>query len=186
MLKFALLGFLNYQPMTGYELKQRMDTSTTHFWHAKLSQIYVTLKALEEGGSVTSAVAKQSERPDRRVYTITPLGQYELRQWLAEPETELSPKKETLILKVFFAGQLDPQVLLAQLRLQHELHSRQRRYYRDETRQKVQQAAAEFPGLRKDAQMWEATRRFGEMYEDLYVRWLEEMIQLIGERDGAQ
>ena len=44
MLKYVLLGFLNYTPMTGYELKQFMDESTANFWHAKQSQIYTTLK----------------------------------------------------------------------------------------------------------------------------------------------
>ena len=39
MLKFALLGVLNYQSMNGYEIKQFMDSSTGHFWFAKLSQI---------------------------------------------------------------------------------------------------------------------------------------------------
>ena len=68
MLKYTLLGFLNYAPMTGYELKQRIDLSTSHFWHAKLSQIYITLKSLEEEEYVVSEVHEQQERPDRRVY----------------------------------------------------------------------------------------------------------------------
>ena len=46
MLKYVLLGFLNYAPQTGYELKQAIDKSTSFFWHAKQSQIYTTLKGL--------------------------------------------------------------------------------------------------------------------------------------------
>jgi PadR family transcriptional regulator, regulatory protein AphA len=179
MLKYTLLGFLNYQPMTGYELKQRMDNSTTHFWHAKLSQIYTTLKALEAEGSVTSLVEEQADRPDRRVYTITPQGQQDLHRWLIQPEMELSPKKETIILKVFFAAQLEREALLTQLRLQRDLHGQQMVYYRDVTSQVIQQVAMEFPGLEQDAVLWEATRRFGEQYEELYVRWLDETIRLV-------
>ena len=41
-LKHALLGLLNYRPMTGYDLKQRFDHSISHFWSANLSQIYPT------------------------------------------------------------------------------------------------------------------------------------------------
>ncbi len=179
MLKYTLLGFLNYLPLTGYELKQRMDSSTTHFWHAKLSQIYVTLKALEEEGLVASSVEEQAERPDKRIYTITPAGQGELRRWLAQPETELSPKKETLVLKLFFSAQLDRETILTQLRLQRDLHRQQEAYYRDVSTQVIRQAAADFPMLGKDAVLWEATRRFGEAYEALYGRWLDECIQLI-------
>ena len=73
MLKYALLGFLNYDNKTGYELKQTMDRSTNHFWHAKQSQIYQTLKKLESDGLVVSHPEHQESRPDRRVYAITDL-----------------------------------------------------------------------------------------------------------------
>jgi hypothetical protein len=33
-LKHALLGFLNYGPHTGYELKKVFDVSVAHFWSA--------------------------------------------------------------------------------------------------------------------------------------------------------
>ncbi len=179
MLKYALLGFLNYYPMTGYDLKQAMDRSTTYFWHAKLSQIYTTLKTLEEEGCVASTLEAQQERPDRRVYAITPQGKQELQRWLAQPETELSPKKETLVLKLFFSAQLDRQAILTQLRLQRDLHHQQMVYYRGVGSQSIQRAAAEHPELAKDAVLWEATRHFGEMYEELYIRWLEETIKLV-------
>jgi DNA-binding PadR family transcriptional regulator len=179
MLKYTLLGFLNYQPMTGYELKQRMDNSTSHFWHAKLSQIYTTLKALEEDGQVTSNVEEQAERPDKRIYTITPAGQAELHRWLSQPEMELSPKKESTVLKLFFSAQLDKETILTQLRVQRDLHRQQLGYYHDVIPQIIQQAVAEFPGLVKDALLWEATHRFGEEYEALYIRWLEETIETI-------
>ncbi len=179
MLKYALLGFLSYQPMSGYELKQRMDSSTTHFWHAKLSQIYVTLKALEEEGLVESKLEEQTERPDKRNYQITEKGQSELSRWLALPDVSLSPKKETIILKLFFSARLERETLLTQLRLQRDLHRQQQAYYRDVTPRAIQAAGAEFAGLEKDALLWEATRKFGEDYEALYVRWLEDCIQLV-------
>lgn len=176
MLKYALLGFLNYAPMTGYELKQRMDRSTQHFWHAKLSQIYRTLKELESAGEVTSALHAQDERPDRRVYTLTAAGRSDLLAWLAEPYDELGPKKETLVLKLFFSAGLDRATLLDQLRRQRELHRRQLACYQQETRENIRAAAQEFPALQADAKMWEAARRFGEMYEEVYVRWIEELM----------
>jgi PadR family transcriptional regulator, regulatory protein AphA len=176
MLKYAILGFLRYAPMTGYEIKQRIDSSTSHFWHAKLSQIYVTLKGLEAEGQVVSTLQTQPERPDRRIYALTEAGQSDLQAWLMEPYTELSPKKETLILKMFFSAHLDRQIVLAQLQLQLDLHQKQLTYYREEALKKIHSAAEELPALEADAAMWEATRRFGEMYEAVYVRWIEEML----------
>jgi len=176
MLKYAILGFLNYSPMTGYEIKQRIDRSTTHFWHAELSQIYVTLKKLEENEEVTSEVRGQSGRPDRKVYTITASGQKDFQSWLTEPVAELSPKKELLVLKMFFAARMAPEQTLTQLRMALDLHRKQLKYYRHDVMQNIQAGSEEFKELQADARMWEATRRFGELYEEVYVRWIEEMI----------
>lgn len=181
MLKYILLGFLNYSPMTGYELKQRIDRSTTHFWHAKLSQIYVTLKMLEEEGSVSSSIHEQQDRPDRRVYTLTPEGKKDFLAWLAEPYHELSPKKETLVLKMFFSAQTDPQLVLSQLTLQLGLHQRQLVYYRKEVSGFIDTYTKQYPQLINDARMWEATRRFGEMYEETYIKWIKEMIGVVNQ-----
>ena len=48
MLKYALLGFLSYRPMSGYDMEHWMEASTGHFWHAKISQVYTTLKQVEQ------------------------------------------------------------------------------------------------------------------------------------------
>ena len=178
-LQYALLGFLNYEPMTGYELKQTMDVSTSNFWHAKQSQIYTTLKKMEEAGLVLSEVEAQDGRPDRRVYEITEYGRAQLHTWLAEPLTELQPHKELLLLKLFFAAPLEKEAILTQLRLQRDLHQRQAAVYRNETKAILQKLAASNPELEKDILLWEATRRFGEMFEEMNVAWLDETIAMI-------
>ena len=47
-LEQAILGFLNYRPFSGYDLKKIFDTSVRHFWPADQSQIYRTLNRLAE------------------------------------------------------------------------------------------------------------------------------------------
>ncbi len=177
MLKYVLLGFLNYTPMTGYELKQFMDESTSNFWHAKQSQIYTTLKSLEEDGMVESHIEPQESRPDRRVYEITDAGRNDLNLWLAQPETSLESRKESLLVKLFFSANTDKEKLLTQLRLLRDLHQRQVVHFQTETNDFIQQIAAGMPQLAKDAQLWDATRRFGVLFEEMYVRWLDETIQ---------
>ena len=181
MLDFALLGFLNYSPMTGYELKQNMDVSTAHFWNAKLSQIYTTLKALEKKGWIRSSVHKQDERPDKRIYTITSEGKSNLQKWLAEPLTELASHKNTLLLKLFFAAQTDKETIVELLRLQKKLHQRQADFYRIKTRDLIQGILQQNPALKKDGIFWEAARRFGELFEEMYVKWLNETINSLEE-----
>jgi len=179
MLKYAILGFLKYRPHTGYEIKQTMDKSTGHFWHAKQSQIYTTLKKLEEGGLVASHPEPQESRPDRRVYTITESGSKELQEWLSQPVTKLDDSKVILLLKLFFSGKEDKETILTQLRLQRSLHERQFELYKTEPTDFIEEIVALQPDLKRDALLWEATRRFGELHEEIYVTWLEETIAMV-------
>ncbi|MCB9456630.1 MAG: PadR family transcriptional regulator [Anaerolineaceae bacterium] len=181
MLRHALLGILNYHPMNGYEIKQFMDQSTSHFWYAKLSQIYTTLKALEQDGLLVSEVQPQEDRPDRRVYTITAAGQTALRAWLAEPLTQIDQTKEPLLLKLFFSAQLDKEAILAQLHIQRALYQRLLETHRSQTAALIKEAVEHQPHLKRDALLWESTRRLGELSTELYVRWLDETIAQIQE-----
>lgn len=183
MLKYALLGFLNYQALTGYDLKRIMSMSTSNFWHADLSQIYKTLKALEADGAIQSAVQAQDDRPDRRVYAITEAGRADLRAWLAAPLTEMTSLKETLLLKMFFSAQLDRETVLAQLRFQRELHRQALRVYAGQTTDDIANNAAFLGATPRDAQFWDMTRRAGVLYEEMYIRWLDETIQRLEQGD---
>ena len=178
MLKYALLGFLNYQPQSGYDLKQLMDVSTSNFWHAKQSQIYTTLKKLEQDELATSHIEPQESRPNRHVYEITEAGQADLREWLAQPLMMIDPRKETLLLKLFFSAQLNPKAILTQLRLQRNLHQAELEKYQTTTKDVIRQFAAS-TDMAADARLWEATRRFGELYEETYVSWLDETIVVL-------
>jgi DNA-binding PadR family transcriptional regulator len=153
-----------------------MDTSTTHFWNAKQSQIYTTLKALEEEQLIQSVIEEQQSRPDRRVYSLTDAGRAALNGWLNEPLAETEQVKSSLLLKLFFSARLDKETVIAQLRVHLGLHRSQVELYRAETRATIEAISSQNPALQRDAVMWEATRHFGEIYEELYVRWLEETI----------
>ncbi|MGE5576976.1 MAG: PadR family transcriptional regulator, partial [Syntrophothermus sp.] len=61
-LPYAILGFLSYRPMTGYDLGNFFKQSVAHFWHAELSQIYRELGKLEEKGLVKSEIQPQESR----------------------------------------------------------------------------------------------------------------------------
>src|SRR5262245_22506428 len=115
MLKYAILGFLNYRPMTGYDIEQWMEASTGHFWYARISQVYTTVKQMESKEFWASQVERQEGKPDRRVYTITQAGRDDLLQWLGETIVEPEIKKDTLLLKLFFGLPTGKVALLTQL-----------------------------------------------------------------------
>ena len=110
-LDHAILGFLNYDPLSGYDLKKVFDISVQHFWPADQSQIYRTLTRLTERDWVEMEVIEQTERPDRKVYHITESGREELLRWLAEAAPEKASRSAALI-QVFFFGQLKDEVIL--------------------------------------------------------------------------
>lgn len=179
MLKYVLLGALNYQPFTGYQLKQFIDNTAKHFWYAQISQIYRTLDGLEKDGLLTSETVPQPESPDRRVYTITAAGRADLRTWLAQPMTEIAPTKDELLIRLFFASQLDKDTILTQLRLQRALHQQQLALLENEIAEQIRQGAARRPELAREPILWDATRRLGVIGEEAYIRWLDETIQRI-------
>jgi PadR family transcriptional regulator, regulatory protein AphA len=111
-LEIAILGFLNYHPYTGYDLKKIFDTSIRHFWPADQSQIYRTLSRLTENGWAEMEKVPQQDRPDRKVYSITDAGRAELLRWLSGPPPMDEPRSAPLI-QVFFAGQLSDEEILA-------------------------------------------------------------------------
>jgi PadR family transcriptional regulator, regulatory protein AphA len=118
-LKHAILGFLNYHPMSGYDLKRVFDTSIQHFWPADQSQIYRELAALDEAGWAEAAVVRQDDRPDRKVYHISPAGREELTRWLSTPLPPARHRSAELI-QVFFAGQRSDEDVLATFRQEAE------------------------------------------------------------------
>jgi PadR family transcriptional regulator, regulatory protein AphA len=179
MLKYAILGFLNYRPMTGYDIEQWMKVSTGHFWHARISQIYTTLKGLEADQLVISHIEPGDGKPDRRVYNLTDAGRADLLHWLNEPIVEPEVKKDTLLLKLFFGLPAGKVALLTQLRLQFELHKSQKQVYAEQSPREMLRFLSDQPELAEHALLWELTRRYGEMYEETYMRWLEDSIQFI-------
>ena len=110
-LDHAILGFLNYRPLSGYDLKKVFDNSVQHFWPADQSQIYRTLTRLTERGLAEMEVVEQAERPARKVYHITETGRLELLGRLAGPAPERVSRSAALI-QVFFFGQMKDDVIL--------------------------------------------------------------------------
>jgi len=104
-LEHAILGFLNYRPYSGYDLKKIFDTSVRHFWPADQSQIYRTLNHLTKNGWTEMEKIEQENRPARKEYHITEQGKSELRNWLVTP-LPFDDNRSAPMIQVFFAGQL--------------------------------------------------------------------------------
>ncbi|MBN2392226.1 MAG: PadR family transcriptional regulator [Anaerolineae bacterium] len=175
-LEYAILGFLNYKPLTGYDLKKIFDTSVRHFWSADQSQIYRVLTRLTGRGWAEMEVVEQSDRPDRKVYHITEAGRIELNQWLLTPLRPHVPRNATLI-QVFFAGQLSDEEILAMFeRAADQMRAVLKRY-----EQIPQQAEAyqEYIDSPREFYCWMLTLDAGFKSAQANLDWLEEIIRRI-------
>ena len=182
MLKYILLGFISYKPLTGYELEAYINVSAGNFWHATLSQIYMTLKKLEEDALMQSTIEPQIGKPDRRVYTITDAGRADLQAWLRQPIDDSIIKKDALMVKVFFSPPDQVESLVHQLRIHLDLHRRQLQVYQQDAAQAMIDLIQEYPALLPNSRYWELTRRYGELYEQTYIQWLQETIEQLEAR----
>jgi DNA-binding PadR family transcriptional regulator len=112
-LRIALLGLLTASgPSSGYDLAKKFDTSVTHVWQAGHSQIYPELAKMAADGLV--AAGAEGAR-GRKIYSITPDGDAELRRWLLEHNPSTTVRSETA-LQAFLVPLLEPADAVAVLR----------------------------------------------------------------------
>ena len=104
-LRHAVLGLLEVEPSTGYELARKFDVSLANAWHASHSQIYPELAKLEEAGLVE--VVGEGARGSR-TYAATAAGREEIRRWVAETEPNRGQRSETM-LRWFLGCLLEPE-----------------------------------------------------------------------------
>jgi len=107
-----LLALLAKEPAHGYELKLALEQTFGQAYPSpNIGQVYVTLARLEKAGLATSEPsAGLRDRPDRKVYALTPEGQQRVAGWLAEvswPRPDLAEFHLKLIAAAS-AGLADP------------------------------------------------------------------------------
>jgi DNA-binding PadR family transcriptional regulator len=107
-----MLALLAKEPSHGYELRARLRQALGPLGETmNAGQVYVVLTRLEKAGLVTSERATGSaDRPDRKVYALTPDGQQRVASWLAEvswPKPDLAEFHLKLIAAAA-AGLADP------------------------------------------------------------------------------
>jgi DNA-binding PadR family transcriptional regulator len=119
---YAVLGLLDmFEPATPYQLKQIAQVSIFHFWSIPHTQLYTECGRLAEAGLLEERREEGGRR--RRIYRLSAAGRRALREWRADPETDLYELRDPGLLKLFCGA--DPAHLAgAQLeRHRRRLHS---------------------------------------------------------------
>ena len=177
-LGYALLALLARRPLTGYDLAQRMRRSTDFFWTARHSQIYPELARMEAAGLVTHEVVPQTERPDKKVFTMTEAGRAALRAWLVQP-VRPAPERDEMMLKTFCAWLIEPHEAVALFRAQEAEHLARLAAYEAMLAELAQHPDVRERRVRTTAFSSYATLRRGVQYERGYTEWCRWMAETV-------
>jgi PadR family transcriptional regulator AphA len=173
-LKHALLGFLNYKSMTGYQLKQSFDKSVRNFWNASLSQIYPTLGQMKDDGLLTLEIKYQDSSPNAKIYHITDKGREELQKWISEP-MEPQRHRSAFLIKLFFGANIDKDLIISQLKHRLELAEDNLEKY-----QQIMNDMTKNHALENDLTLFESlTVDFGIKNMEAVIVWCKESIEKI-------
>jgi DNA-binding PadR family transcriptional regulator len=180
-LKYGILGLLNYGSMTGYELNRTFEDSLSFFWQAQTSQIYRELNAMEQSGWLESERVIQDEKPNKRVYSITPAGKEALDKWLESPEGDIIDAmtvRSAFLMRVFFAGETDDAQALCMLRA-----FREKSVESIAKLETVSSAIAEYASAinndNRRIKYWEISALFGEMFYHTGIEWTDKAIAIL-------
>ena len=168
--KYAVLGILSFEPMSGYDIKKFYEQSVANFWSESYGQIYPILKRLAQEGLATKSIFKQEGKPDRHVYAITEKGRQELQRWLVEPTGRHIGRHE-ILLKLIFGQQITIGDNIRQIerfrnRQQNELNEV------NQLEKKLNIEGADNPNL----PFWRLAFKYGEYINRAYVQWAEEAL----------
>ncbi|EHI99222.1 transcriptional regulator, PadR-like family [Clostridium sp. DL-VIII] len=106
-LKYAILGLLNRNPMTGYGIGKDFSLQLAEFWNAKHSQIYPELKKLVDEKLIVYNIELSGDVLEKKVYTITEKGKKEFLKWLKKDEPLEPTPKNIFRLRMYFSNNLD-------------------------------------------------------------------------------
>jgi len=96
-IRHSLLALLQDRPRYGYQLRTEFEDRTGSSWPLNIGQVYTTLDRLERDG----LVQKDGGDGDGHVmYSITPAGRSDVRDWFTAPVSRTSPPRNELAIKL--------------------------------------------------------------------------------------
>lgn len=102
--RYVLLGLLQEEELSGYEIKRIIDGRMSFFWHESFGQIYPELSRMIEEGLIdfSSIESKEKTKREKIRYKITSKGEEELKRWM-EAENEKDTIRSEFLLKMFLS-----------------------------------------------------------------------------------
>jgi len=178
-LRYGLLGLINYEPMTGYEMVKEFNQSLAYFWHATPQHIYKELDTMEKKGWLVSERIMQTEKPNKRVYSITPEGKEALLEWLSTPEEGIKKfmqGKNPFLMRFAFMGEASDELALDML---HNFRNQYLSFMQSTA--DIEKTIAEEEAVLgpKVMKYWKLVALHGEIMRKARFEWIEKAIEIL-------
>jgi DNA-binding PadR family transcriptional regulator len=171
--KYVILGLLSDEPMSGYDIKERMKISVSHFWNLSYGQIYPTLRHMEKDGWVSKKDIINEGKPNSKVYYLSEKGKHRLREWLKQPIEEENHRYE-ILLKLYFGNLIPNEYNIEHIQQMRKQYQENIDLFTDFERQ-----------LRKVLHLSEnhiyilMTILFGIRINEAQIRWCDEVMNIL-------
>lgn len=178
ILKYAILGMLYRNDMTGYELKKALESTLFEFWPARHSQIYPELKHLYEQGMIDYSIEISGTVLEKKKYHMTEEGKTEFLKWEKSIHPGKAVTKDEFRLQLFFSDALEKKEKLLLLEEQLQFH----RQYLDDLHEKMKRFDSVSPS--DSARLSDYMVIRGAVYrEEAACQWISECRSILEQQD---
>jgi len=183
-LRLSLLGMLSNRSMTGYDLKKMADNTIARFREAQTSQVYRELNYMEDIGWLTSVIEIQTEKPNKRIYSITPAGRQAFMEWLNEsPLDEEKLNVSLFLMKTFFGAERSASENLETFK-QFKQACLAKLASIESSLKDLAQPKSNLPEDQAESFYWGFTSNFETALYKMCVNWADECIKAIETRNA--
>ena len=169
-----MLTLLSREPLSGYDIKQQMNSRMGPFWKAGSNQVYPELAKMEkEGLLVLHGVEQQDYRPAKKLYEITESGKEELIHWTCEP-TESETIRDEFLLKTYNTWMVAPDKMIVRIKEKKREHEEKLSIYLEKISELHRMLDPSNP--RDPIASSISVVEFGIEYEKQYVLWCDKLL----------
>jgi PadR family transcriptional regulator AphA len=166
----VVLGLVSRRPMSGYDVASLATRSIAHFWPISRSQVYAELSRLEADGYVVGTHVEQDNRPDKRRYELTAMGDEALDSWLEADGYAPDRTRSGFLAKFFFGENITPDqrlILLGEYRAEIDAYRLELQGIVD----KLEDRPGAFYGR--------STALYGVLTAEAKLNWADQMIKTL-------
>lgn len=115
--RFVLLGLLQEEDLSGYEIKKIINIRMSFFWQESYGQIYPELNKMLKEGLIENSNSEQNHditKREKTKYKITSKGQQAFSEWM-KSENETDTVRSEFLLKMYLSTDKNTEEMIKHL-----------------------------------------------------------------------